>query len=70
AWRVVKVSRAAREVWEMANRYTRAYFVERGLHPERSRWFGLDGVDMRLLGTSDDPVMVPLSTAVGDGMGS
>ncbi|WQF83281.1 hypothetical protein CDEST_08295 [Colletotrichum destructivum] len=69
AWRVVKVSRAVREVWEMANRYTRAYFVERGLHPERSRWFGLDGVDMRLLGTSDDPVMVPLSTAVGDGMG-
>ncbi|TKW52244.1 hypothetical protein CTA1_12474 [Colletotrichum tanaceti] len=69
AWRVLEVSRAARGVWEVANGYTRAYFVERGLHPERSTWFGLDGVDMRLLGTSGDAGRVPLSTAVGDGMG-
>ncbi|EFQ26780.1 uncharacterized protein GLRG_02600 [Colletotrichum graminicola M1.001] len=60
-YQVLAATWAVQRVWEMANGYTRAYFVERALHPERSTWLGLGGVDMRLRGTA------PYSAAVGEG---
>ncbi|KAK1596896.1 uncharacterized protein LY79DRAFT_667049 [Colletotrichum navitas] len=51
-YQVLAATWAVQRVWEMANGYTRAYFVERALHPERSTWLGLGGVDMRLRGTA------------------
>ncbi|KAK1977850.1 hypothetical protein LZ30DRAFT_730661 [Colletotrichum cereale] len=64
-YRVLAAAWAAQGVWEMANGYTRAYFVERGLHPERSSWLGLPGVDMRLPGFLSESGAAPYSTAAG-----
>ncbi|KAF4779587.1 hypothetical protein HER10_EVM0005167 [Colletotrichum scovillei] len=56
---------AVQKVYDMANGYTRAYYIERALHPERSRWWGLDGIDMRLTGFSTTEPPVPVTTDDG-----
>ncbi|KAI3544866.1 hypothetical protein CSPX01_05385 [Colletotrichum filicis] len=56
---------AVQQVYDMANGYTRAYYVERALHPERSRWWGLDGIDMRLSGFSTTEPPAPVTTDDG-----
>ncbi|KAI3546200.1 hypothetical protein CABS01_03270 [Colletotrichum abscissum] len=56
---------AVQRVYDMANGYTRAYYVERALHPERSRWWGLDGIDMRLSGFSTTEPPAPITTDDG-----
>ncbi|KAJ3939612.1 uncharacterized protein N0V96_010395 [Colletotrichum fioriniae] len=56
---------AVQRVYDMANGYTRAYYIERALHPERSRWWGLDGIDMRLSGFSTAEPPVPITTDDG-----
>ncbi|OHW97615.1 hypothetical protein CSPAE12_03668, partial [Colletotrichum incanum] len=66
-YRVLAATWAVQRIWEMANGYTRAYFIERGLHPERSKWFGVDGVDMRLRGLSSESGTLPHSTGTGEG---
>ncbi|KAK1992619.1 hypothetical protein LX36DRAFT_537534, partial [Colletotrichum falcatum] len=54
-YRVLAATWAVQRVWDVANGFTRAYFVERGLHPDKSTWFGLGGVDMRLRGRGGIP---------------
>ncbi|GJC82962.1 hypothetical protein ColLi_05800 [Colletotrichum liriopes] len=66
-YRVLAATWAVQKIWEMANGYTRAYFIERGLHPERSKWFGVDGIDMRLRGFSSESGTLPYSTGIGEG---
>ncbi|GKT92486.1 LOW QUALITY PROTEIN: hypothetical protein Ct61P_10336 [Colletotrichum tofieldiae] len=67
-YRVLAATWAVQKIWEMANGYTRAYFIERGLHPERSTWFGVDGIDMRLRGFSSESGTLPYSTGIGEGV--
>ncbi|KAL2883971.1 hypothetical protein SGCOL_000609 [Colletotrichum sp. CLE4] len=56
---------AVQRIYDMANGVTRAYFIERALHPERSRWWGIDGIDMRLAGFSATKPAVPFTTGEG-----
>ncbi|OHE96633.1 hypothetical protein CORC01_08090 [Colletotrichum orchidophilum] len=58
---------AVQRIYDMANGYTRAYFIERALHPQRSRWWGIDGIDTRLLPgfSSAEPSMPSTTGGIG-----
>ncbi|WYZ39108.1 hypothetical protein EsH8_III_001022 [Colletotrichum jinshuiense] len=65
-FRVLGAGKAARVIWERANETTRAYFIETRLHPSRSKWLGIEGIDMRLLGffSEGSSIVPPHSTSI------
>ncbi|KAF6805389.1 hypothetical protein CSOJ01_09535 [Colletotrichum sojae] len=61
--RMVFATRAVRELWEMANGATRAYYIESRLKPDRSRFLGFDNIDARLFPGYDEASNVASSFA-------
>ncbi|KAF6838937.1 hypothetical protein CPLU01_02207 [Colletotrichum plurivorum] len=61
--RMVFATRAVRELWEMANGATRAYYIESRLKPDRSRFLGFNNIDARLFPGYDEASNVASSFA-------